>query len=153
MRAAVCRHDHWSITRRRPAAPTRARASPSSSAARITEASESLSPGSARKQVRPWAPATSGRAPPVVATSGVPQAMASMAGSENPSYSDGTTASSAWPYSSTIRSSASPDTKVTAPSNPRSARVRLAAESGLGCPITTSSTWRSVRSLATASSR
>ena len=37
-------------------------------------------------------PATSGIAPPVVATSGVPVAMASAAGSENPSYSEGTQA-------------------------------------------------------------
>ena len=40
-------------------------------------------------------PTTSGSAPPVVATSGVPHAIPSMAGSENPSYSDGTTATSA----------------------------------------------------------
>ena len=35
--------------------------------------------------VSPSLPMTSGSAPPVVATSGVPQAMASMAGSEKPS--------------------------------------------------------------------
>jgi hypothetical protein len=40
-------------------------------------------------------PTTSGSAPARVATSGVAQAIASIAGSENPSYSDGTTATSA----------------------------------------------------------
>ena len=45
--------------------------------------------------VSPSLPMTSGTAPPVVPTSGVPQAIASMAGREKPSYSDGTTAISA----------------------------------------------------------
>ena len=43
----------------------------------------------------PCSPTTSGSAPPVVATSGTAQAIASIAGSENPSYSEGTTAISA----------------------------------------------------------
>ena len=45
----------------------------------------SLSPGGTWKQVSPWVPVTSGRAPPVVVTSGTPQDIASIAGSENPS--------------------------------------------------------------------
>ena len=40
-------------------------------------------------------PVTSGSAPVRLATSGVPEAMCSTAGSENPSYSEGTTAISA----------------------------------------------------------
>ena len=48
-------------------------------------ASASASPGGTRKAVSSSAPTTSGRAPPVVATTGTPQDMASMAGSENPS--------------------------------------------------------------------
>ena len=39
----------------------------------------------------PLGPTTSGNAPPVVVTSGAPHAMASMAGSEKPSYRLGTT--------------------------------------------------------------
>ena len=58
-------------------------------------ASASESPGGTCRQVSPSAPVTSGRAPPVVATSGTPHDIASTAGSEKPSYSDGTTASSA----------------------------------------------------------
>jgi hypothetical protein len=42
-------------------------------------------PGGTARQVSPSGPATSGMAPPVVATSGVPVAMASAAGSEKPS--------------------------------------------------------------------
>ncbi len=43
------------------------------------------SSGATSSPVTPSVPTTSGRAPPVVATSGTPQAMASMAGRENPS--------------------------------------------------------------------
>ena len=43
------------------------------------------SPGGTRKAVSPSAPTTSGMAPPVVATRGTPQHMASIAGSEKPS--------------------------------------------------------------------
>ena len=51
--------------------------------------------GGTRRAVSPSAPATSGNAPPVVATTGVPHAIASTSGRENPSNSDGTTANSA----------------------------------------------------------
>ena len=51
----------------------------------MVRARASLSPGSVRKHVSPLTPATSGSAPPVVATSGIPHDIASMAGSENPS--------------------------------------------------------------------
>lgn len=53
------------------------------------------SPGGTSKPVTPSSPTTSGSAPPVVVTSGTPHAMASTAGRENPSYSEGTTATSA----------------------------------------------------------
>ncbi len=43
------------------------------------------SSGATNRPVTPSVPTTSGRAPPVVATRATPQAMASMAGSENPS--------------------------------------------------------------------
>ena len=45
-------------------------------------------------------PVTSGSAPVRLAISGVPEAMCSTAGSENPSYSEGTTAISALASSS-----------------------------------------------------
>ncbi len=51
----------------------------------MVAARASLSPGSVRKQVSPWVPATSGSAPPVVATRGTPHDIASIAGSEKPS--------------------------------------------------------------------
>ena len=51
--------------------------------------SASGSSGSTSTPVSPDAPTTSGSAPPVVATTGTPQLIASMAGSENPSYRDG----------------------------------------------------------------
>src|ERR671910_658107 len=105
---AVCRHDHWSTTRCRPAAPTVWRRSDRSSAQRSLAVSASLSPGGTTRAVSPSRPTTSGSAPPDVATSGVPHAMASMAGSEKPSYSEGTTASSASAYSSMIRWSGTP---------------------------------------------
>ena len=59
-------------------------------------ASEPGSFGRTSSAETPFGPATSGSAPPVVAMSGTPQAMASIAGNEKPSYSDGTTAISAW---------------------------------------------------------
>ena len=73
------------MTRWRPAAPMRARSSGSSRARAILAARASLSPGGTTRAVSLSVPTTSGRAPPVVATSGTPQDMASMAGSEKPS--------------------------------------------------------------------
>ena len=61
----------------------------------MADASAPDLPGGTSRPVTPLSPTTSGSAPPVVARSGVPQAMASIAGNENPSYKDGTTASSA----------------------------------------------------------
>ena len=86
---------HWRITRCLPAAPTRARASGSSSAA---PQSGGQRLGVARLGQEAGLSVGScdfGQRPPVVATRGTPQAIASMAGSEKPSYSEGTTASSA----------------------------------------------------------
>ena len=51
----------------------------------MARASAPGSSGSTSIPVSPSVPTTSGSAPPVVATSATPQAMASMAGSENPS--------------------------------------------------------------------
>ena len=82
---AVCFHDQWSMTRWRPRAPMVLRRSGSSRAQRSLAASASLLPGSTSIAVSPSLPTTSGMAPPVVATTGVPQDMASMAGSEKPS--------------------------------------------------------------------
>ena len=59
---------------------------------RSAAASSSASPGVTSSAA---SPATSGSAPVRLATSGVPEAMCSTAGSENPSYSEGTTAISA----------------------------------------------------------
>ena len=63
-------------------------------------------------------PVTSGSAPPSVATSAVPVTIASIAGRLNPSYRLGTTASSASAYSSTMRSSVTPDTNSTCARRP-----------------------------------
>ena len=51
----------------------------------MAPASAPGSPGGTVNALRPSGPTTSGRAPPVVATNGVPHAMASIAGSENQS--------------------------------------------------------------------
>src|SRR5690606_33876576 len=82
---AVWRQLHRSMTRWRPAAPMRARASGSSRAAPMRAASAAESPGVTEKHVSPSRPVTSGSAPPVVATRGTPALIASMAGRENPS--------------------------------------------------------------------
>src|SRR5690606_20064714 len=87
-------------TRRRPLSPKRCRRSGESSSSANALASASLSPGGTRSAHSPSGPATSGIAPARLTTSGVPQAMNSTVGSEKPSYSDGTQATSADPMSS-----------------------------------------------------
>ena len=75
---------------------------------------------------------TSGSAPVRLATSGVPEAMCSTAGSEKPSYSDGTTAISALASRAENASSDRPWVNVT-----RSARDSCAASrsvAGAGWP-------------------
>src|SRR5262249_24064227 len=79
----------------------------------IAKARAPASPGCTRRAVTPSSPTTSGKAPPDVLTNGTPQAIASTAGSENPSSSDGTTATDAWAYSSTIRSLLTADSNAT----------------------------------------
>ena len=102
----------------------------------------------------PLRPTTSGSAPPVVVTSGTPHAIASIAGSEKPSYSDGTTAISASAYSSTMRSSLTPLTNSTAPVSPSRSICAGTADLWRGWPITTRcASSRSVRTLASASMR
>ncbi len=88
----------------------------------------------------------------MVATSGVAQAISSTAGRLNPSYRLGTTPTSALPNSSTSAVSDTPATKRTAPSRPSRSIAASAVPPTFGRPTTTSSTSRSVRSLATASS-
>ena len=56
-----------------------------------------MAAGSPGGTSRPASLTTSGSAPPVVATVGTPQAIASAAGRPNPSNSDGTTATAAEP--------------------------------------------------------
>ena len=111
-------------------------------------ASSSLSPGGTRTAA---SPVTSGSAPDRLATSGVPEAMCSTAGSENPSYSEGTTATSALASRAENASSSRPWVNVT-----RSARYSWAASrsvAGAGRPTMTRCASRSVTSLATACSR
>ena len=80
------------MTRSRPAAPMRRRSLGVVEGTADARGERLAVAGDGMKQVSPSVPATSGIAPPVVATSGHPVLIASMAGSENPSYSDGTTA-------------------------------------------------------------
>jgi len=87
--------------------------------------------------VTPSSPTTSGKAPPRVATSGTPHAIDSTAGSENPSYSDGTTATSAWAYNSIILSLLIPDSKVTASETPRRSMALATGLSPRSLPTTT----------------
>ena len=83
----------------------------------------------------------------------MPVLIASMAGRLNPSYRLGTTASSASAYSSTMRSSGTPDTKSMYGRRPSlSMRSALAPARGLPMMVRRMSS-RSVRSLAMASSR
>ena len=73
-------------------------------------ANASASPAGHDSTVSLSAPVTSGSAPPVVATRQIPVDIASIAGRLNPSYRLGTTASSLSAYSSTMRSSLTPET-------------------------------------------
>ena len=96
-------------------------------------------------------PATSGRAPPVVATTGVAHAIASTRGREKPSNSEGTAARSA--LRSSWTSSASERLPVKRTTFPREYRSIISATGPRGRvePTTTSSTYRSVRTFAIAS--
>src|SRR5262249_39926417 len=87
VRAAAARHVNRATPRARPAAPRRARRSASARAVWIAAASAWASPGATSRAVSPSDPATSGSAPPVVATTGVAHAIASTSGSEKPSNS------------------------------------------------------------------
>ena len=137
-----------SPTRRTARSASAARSAGESCSRRSTAASSSLSPGVTRVAA---SPVTSGSAPDRLATSGVPDAMCSTAGSENPSYSEGTTAISALASRAENASSFSPWVNVT-----RSARDNWAASrsvAGAGRPTMTRCASRSVDSLATACSR
>src|SRR5581483_12027859 len=153
--STVCRAISVQVKRSRtwarPAVPSRSRSAASSRTRPMAPANAPGSPGGTVSAFTPSGPTTSGRAPPVVATRGAPQAMASMAGSEKPSYSEGTTATDASLYSSTMRSWLTPLMNVTAPSSPRrSMRLGMLLPSR-GLPMITSSASRSVGTLATAS--
>src|ERR1700677_2248526 len=112
-----------------------------------TAASPSSSPGVTRTAA---SPVTSGRAPVRLATSGVPDAMCSTAGSEKPSYSEGTTAISALASSAENASSSSPWVNVIRSSRDSWAASRSVA--GAGLPTMTRCTSRSVATLPTARS-
>ncbi len=93
-------------------------------------------------------------APPVVATSGVPVAMASAAGSEKPSYREGTQATWALRTRSTSSASVTPLTKRTASWSPYVSMARATGPCSARLPTTTR--WASgcsVRSFASASTR
>ncbi len=112
------------------------------------------SPGGTSRAASPSGPRTSGRAPPALATTGASHAIASTAGSENPSYSDGTATAEASAYISTSSSSLTPGRNVTAPSRPSRSIACTAALAGRGSPTTTRwASGSSVLSLARASRR
>ena len=90
---------------------------------------------------------TSGSAPVRLATSGVPEAMCSTAGSEKPSYSDGTTAISALATSSASSSSLMPLTNCTLPSSDSSPSSRSVGPSGTSLLTRVRDTFRSVLQL------
>ena len=136
-----------SPTRRRARSASAARSAGESCSLLSTPASSSLSAGVTKAAA---SPVTSGSAPARLATSGVPEAMCSTAGSENPSYSEGTTATSALASRAENACSSSPWVNVT-----RSARDSWAASrsvAGAGWPTMIRCTSRSVISLATACS-
>ena len=97
-------------------------------------------------------PTTSGSAPVRLTISGVPDAMCSTAGSENPSYSEGTTATWALAASSASSASLMPCAKRTLSPSASSATRRSVGPPGPGLPTTTRCTSRSVASLANARS-
>src|SRR5271157_3870290 len=136
-----------SLTRRSARSARAARSAGEWFSRRSTAVSSSSSPGVTRTAA---SPVTSGSAPVRLATSGVPEAMCSTAGSENPSYSDGTTAVSALASSVESASSLSPWVNVT-----RSARDSWAASrsvAGAGLPTMIRCASVSVTSLPTARS-
>src|SRR5947209_791812 len=94
-----------SLTRRSARSDSAARSAGAPSSRRSTAARCSSSPGLNRTAA---SPATSGSDPESLATSGVPEPMCSTAGSENPSYSEATTAISALASSSASASSDRP---------------------------------------------
>jgi hypothetical protein len=116
---------------------------------RSVAASSSGSPGLTRSAA---SPVTSGSAPVRLAISGVPEAMCSTAGSENPSYSEGTTAISAVAMNSASSVSLIPLTNRTRSPRASSPMSRSVGPPGAGLPTTVSSALRSVASLATARS-
>src|SRR5215470_8549336 len=138
-----------SWTRCQAAWPSRAHRSGESSRSRSAAASSSGSPGATCTAV---SPTTSGSAPVRLTISGVPDAMCSTAGSENPSYRDGTTATWALAASSASSASLMPCANRTLSPRASSAASRSVGPPGLGLPITTSRTSRSVASLPNARS-
>src|SRR5579863_3168106 len=136
-----------SPTRRSARSASAARSAGSSCSRRSTAASSSLSAGVTRTAA---SPVTSGSAPQRLATSGVPDAMCSTAGSENPSYSEGTTAIAALASRAEKASSSSPWVNVTRSARDSWAANRLVAAAGR--PTTTRCTSRSVATLPTACS-
>ncbi len=108
---------------------------------------------SRRRRTGRVGPTTSGIAPARLTTNGVPHAIASTVGSEKPSYSDGTQAISADPTTAASSSSEMPLTKRTESVIASRSMRRSVCPPGFGRLISSSSTSRSVRSFANASSR
>src|SRR5215470_10176774 len=138
-----------SWTRCQAAWPSLARRSGESSRSRSAAASSSGSPGVTCTAV---SPTTSGSAPVRLTISGVPDAMCSTAGNENPSYRDGTTATCALAASSASSASLIPFTNRTLSPRASSAASRSVGPPGFGLPTTTNRASRSVASLPNARS-
>src|SRR5947208_5684538 len=125
---ATAGHANRSPTRRSPRSASAARSAGEWYSRRSTAASSSSSPGVTRTAA---SPVTSGSAPVRLATSGVPEAMCSTAGSEKPSYSDGTTAISALASRAESASSDRPWVNVTRSARDSCAASRSVAGAGL----------------------
>ena len=109
------------------ACDSRSRSAGESCSSRRAAHSSSASPGVTSSAA---SPVTSGSAPVRLATSGVPEAMCSTAGSEKPSYSDGTTAISALATSSASSVSLMPLTNCTLSASDSSPSSRCVGPSG-----------------------
>ena len=147
--AATAGQANRCATRSSAAADSRSRSAGVSCSRRSAAASSCSSPGATSRAA---SPVTSGSAPVRLATSGVPDAICSTAGSENPSYSDGTTAISALAASSASSVSLMPVTKRTFSPRASSATSFSVGPPGAGRPTTIRCTSRSVTSLLTARS-
>src|SRR5882757_7467912 len=142
-----------STARRRPAAPRRRNSIGESSSSPSTAVRSSTCPGRTNRAHSPSVPTTSGSAPARLATIGVPLAIASTAGSENPSYSEGMHATSADASRPASSSSLIPLQLCTMSEIPSSAISFSVGPLGSSFDTSWTSRSRSTRSRATACSR